>query len=244
MNRGEKKDIKIDKVIRSKRKTVMMQITKDAQLVVRVPKYTPDLVIKIAVQKHRIWIEKKLKMMRERVEKNKNRKFEDGGEFLFLGQAYKLHYLSKDGFLKRSKKVRHKIPHQGRSLVFDGELFFLLFGVSDPKKVFENWYKKRAHEVIVPRVEKFAEKYKFSYNNIRITSAQTRWGSCSSKKNLNFSWRLIMAPKEVVDYVIVHELTHLKHMNHSREFWANVERICPLYKHYKIKLEEYNLEEF
>lgn len=246
MNREETKDIRIDKIIRSKRKTVMMQITKDARLVVRAPKYTPNFAIKIAVLKHRTWIEKKLKMMREKAKKFKNRKFEDNEEFLFLGQACKLCCLPKDSFWKKSKQdsTSLKTQYQGQTLIFEDDLFFLPVGVSDPKKIFENWYKKRAHEILVPRAKELAEKHKFLYNNIRITSAHTRWGSCSSKKNLSFSWRLIMTPEEVIDYVIVHELTHLKHMNHSREFWADVERICPLYKHYKTKLKEYSLERF
>lgn len=91
-------------------------------------------------------------------------------------------------------------------------------------------YKKEARAYIVPKVDEFALKFWFNYNKIRITSATTRWGSCSSKKNLNFSYRLILAPKEAVDYVIVHELCHLRQMNHSQKFWDEVEKIMPDYK--------------
>ncbi|MCK5027109.1 MAG: M48 family metallopeptidase [Candidatus Pacebacteria bacterium] len=235
MNREEKKDIKIDKIIRSKRKTVMIQITKDARLIVRAPKYTPNFAIKVVVQKHQAWIEKKRELVRERAEKFKNKKFKDNEEFLFLGQSYKLFCVSKDGFRKKFKQgsTLLETQRQGRSLVFDDKAFFLLSGVSDPKKVFESWYKKRAREILVPRVRELSEKHKFLYNKIRITSAQTRWGSCSSKKNLNFSWRLVMAPQKTIDYVIIHELVHTKHMNHSKFFWGAVEGIVPDYKKHK-----------
>jgi len=98
----------------------------------------------------------------------------------------------------------------------------------DPKK--KEHYKKLARESIPPRVADFADRYGFTYNSIKITSAMTRWGSCTSKKNLNFTYRLALAPDFVRDYVIVHELCHLRQMNHSRKFWAEVGRIMPDYK--------------
>jgi len=100
--------------------------------------------------------------------------------------------------------------------------------ILDPEKVEE--YKRQAKAYIVPKVEEYALKFGFDYNKIRITSAITRWGSCSSKRNLNFSYRLILAPKEAVDYVIVHELCHLRQMNHSKKFWDEVGKIMPNYK--------------
>ena len=91
-------------------------------------------------------------------------------------------------------------------------------------------YKKRAKEYIPSRVESIAKKYWYEYNTIKITSAKTRWGSCTSKKNLNFSYRLILCPNEVIDYVICHELSHLTHMNHSKLFWQEVEKMMPDFK--------------
>lgn len=90
--------------------------------------------------------------------------------------------------------------------------------------------KKKAKEYIPARVEELAKKYSFKYNTIKITSAKTRWGSCTSKKNLNFSFYLIWAPERTIDYVIIHELSHLKHMNHSKKFRDLVESMIPDYK--------------
>lgn len=109
--------------------------------------------------------------------------------------------------------------------------------ILDPTKTDE--YKKKARAYIVPRLEEYAKKFGFQYNNVRITSAVTRWGSCSSKRNLNFSYRLILAPKDAIDYVIVHELCHLRQMNHSEKFWKEVENIMPEYKKHEKRLKQH-----
>lgn len=88
----------------------------------------------------------------------------------------------------------------------------------------------KAKKYIPERVKFLASEHWFCYNRISITSAQKRWWSCSSNRNLNFSYRLILTPKDVIDYVIIHELAHLKYMNHSKQFWKLVENMMPSYK--------------
>ncbi|MDD3646407.1 MAG: M48 family metallopeptidase [Candidatus Gracilibacteria bacterium] len=90
--------------------------------------------------------------------------------------------------------------------------------------------KQKAKDYIIPKAKELSEKFGLKYNTIKITSAKTRWGSCTSKKCLNFSYRLILTTPKVIDYVIVHELAHLKHMNHSKKFWSEVEYMMPDYK--------------
>lgn len=98
--------------------------------------------------------------------------------------------------------------------------------------------KKEAKNYIPERVYFLADKFWLQFNKLRITSAKTRRGSCSSKKNLNFSFRLMKYSKEVIDYVIIHELSHLKHMNHSKNFWKEVETMMPDYKKYEMELKK------
>ena len=100
------------------------------------------------------------------------------------------------------------------------------------------FYKSQAKQYIPDRCKELADQHGFQYNKLRITSAMTRWGSCSSKKNLNFSYRLIMAPKEAIDYVIIHELCHLRQMNHGPKFWREVSDIMPEYKKYEKHLRD------
>jgi hypothetical protein len=94
----------------------------------------------------------------------------------------------------------------------------------------EEWLLAEARRHISQRTKELAAEHGFSYNRITIRDARTRWGSCSQKKNLSFSWRLIKAPEFVIDYLILHELAHTVHMNHSKRYWALVERICPAYE--------------
>ena len=91
-------------------------------------------------------------------------------------------------------------------------------------------YREQARARISERVAWFARIMGVSYGRITIRAAKTRWGSCSAKGNLNFHWKLILMPEEVLDYVVVHELAHRKQMNHSPAFWAEVEKVLPDYR--------------
>lgn len=97
---------------------------------------------------------------------------------------------------------------------------------------------KRAKEYIPQRVEFFANQMGIEYGNITIRTQKTRWGSCSSKKNLNFNCLLMLTDLDIIDYVVVHELCHIKEMNHSQKFWAEVERVLPEYKETRRRLKE------
>ncbi|TVM14167.1 hypothetical protein DPQ33_17800 [Oceanidesulfovibrio indonesiensis] len=87
------------------------------------------------------------------------------------------------------------------------------------RRALRRWFKKRAAEKIIPRAERFAQSLGVKYNQIQMTDSKFRWGSCSTKDNLNLNWRLIKAPVFVIDYIIVHELTHLIEGNHTPRFW-------------------------
>ena len=102
----------------------------------------------------------------------------------------------------------------------------------------EKWYRREAAAVFEEKAEEFAKRLHVSFQDIRIKDQKSRWGSCSSKRNMNFNWRLLMAPEPVCDYGILHELCHLIHMNHSADFWNLVESICPDYRQYKKWLRE------
>lgn len=90
--------------------------------------------------------------------------------------------------------------------------------------------KKEAKAIIFDRIEYYAEKYGFKYSKLRLSSAKTRWGSCSGTNTISINWNLIFAPTDIMDYVIIHELSHIRHHNHSDRFWAEVEKYVPDYK--------------
>ena len=102
----------------------------------------------------------------------------------------------------------------------------------------ERRYRQAAKEYIPRRVDYYAQHLGVTYERIRIAEQKTRWGSCSSKGTLSFNWKLMLAPPKVLDYVVVHELCHLKEMNHSSRFWKLVEEIIPDYKEYRKWLKD------
>ena len=90
--------------------------------------------------------------------------------------------------------------------------------------------KEEAKNIIFDRIAYYAEKYGFKYSKLRLSSAKTRWGSCSSNGTISINWNLIFAPTRITDYVIIHELCHTRHHNHSKRFWDEVEKYVPDYK--------------
>lgn len=98
-------------------------------------------------------------------------------------------------------------------------------------------HKENARELIMSRLEHFAYPYGFSYGQVSIRNQSTRWGSCSRKGNLNFNYRLVHLPLELLDYVVVHELCHLKEFNHSRNFWDLVAQAIPDYRERRRQLK-------
>lgn len=91
-------------------------------------------------------------------------------------------------------------------------------------------HKEGSRKIILERINYFSPICGVSYNRVAIRNQKSRWGSCSSKKNLNFNYRLAFLPKEICDYVVVHELCHLKEMNHGEGFWLEVEKVVPNYR--------------
>jgi predicted metal-dependent hydrolase len=133
---------------------------------------------------------------------------------------------------QKTKALKGKVIPRVKTLqVYRGEL--------DRKSyqfVLMDWLQELANSYIVKRTRYLAKRYGFEYKDIRVKSQKTRWGSCSSRKNLNFNWRLILAPRKCLDYVIIHELAHTKQMNHSASFWRLVEECMPDYEKYALWL--------
>jgi hypothetical protein len=101
------------------------------------------------------------------------------------------------------------------------------------KELYEDWLFKRAKKYLLKRLEEIACANGFTFNRSSVRRQKSRWGSCSSRKTISLNFRLMMFEKQVIDYVIIHELCHLKEMNHSSRFWKHVEQIMPEYRNYK-----------
>ena len=206
--------IPVDKLIRTRRKTIALVVERDGSLVVHAPmRANEETINKFIAEKER-WIRKKQDQARAFYPPFVPKEYVDGEGFLYLGTIYQLQ-------LGQGKKP---------SVTLNGT--FRLAQASLPKAplVFERWYRKQAFQVISERVRFYAEKYGIQYKQVRITSARTRWGSCSQEGTLSFAWRLIMAPLPIIDYVVVHELAHVQVKNHSKRFWNKLNVLMPDYR--------------
>ncbi len=155
-------------------------------------------------------------------------KLENGDILFYLGEKRILNVI-------REQRSRAKVK-----CVLDRILMWVPYEAdyAFKRECLEKWYRKEALSFIEERAEEFAAKLSVHFETIRIKDQKSRWGSCSSKGNLNFNWRIIMAPEPVCDYVIIHELCHLVYMDHSVNFWNLVESMCPEYRQYKKWLKE------
>lgn len=168
---------------------------------------------------------------------------------------------SKKDWIKKNltkiETIKSKYLFIGQELILEEQFnlfnnFFVLlnndkFIISRPEyfdktkeEIFDEWLKKQACDYIPARVNFLAKRFGFDYTTVKIKNQQTRWGSCSNKKNLSFNYRLMSFNRKVIDYVIIHELCHLKEMNHSQKFWKLVEEIIPDYKTQKKLLKNLN----
>lgn len=205
--------IEINKLVRSKRRTIALIVERDGSLTVRAPRRAAVVDIQSFILEKQEWIIRTRERFTSLVEVPK-REYKDGDKFLFLGSTYGLTL----------------VKPQRPALKFENGFTLGSTIQSSGERYFTQWYKEQAYKVIADRVRVFSDQYEFVPKQVKISSARTRWGSCSPDGTLNFTWRLVMAPLDVIDYVVVHELAHLRVKDHSRRFWREVEKIMPEYK--------------
>ncbi|HHY82589.1 MAG TPA: M48 family metallopeptidase [Clostridiales bacterium] len=165
-------------IIRSSRRTIAMEITRDLRVLVRAPFRMPDSDVQRFIKDKSSWLYKHLELAKKKIE-----------------------------MYEQQEKTAAKLTREEISQLAD-----------------------KALRVIPERAAFYAPAVGVKFGKITIRNQKTRWGSCSSKGNLNFNCLLMLAPPEVIDYVVVHELCHIKELNHSARFWSEVERVLPDYK--------------
>jgi predicted metal-dependent hydrolase len=214
-------DIPVETIIRSPRRSIALVITPDGQLIVRAPLKTPAAMINEFVKEKHGWIQKTIGKMKQRPAATVHI-YEEGETFFYLGREYPLHIVeSGNSPIQRTDRLcvcRTLLP--------------------DIRHRLKCWYMQEARREIHARCMWFSMNTGYTPKSIRITDARQRWGSCTSTGGINFSWRLIQAPLEIVDYVIVHELVHLRQPDHSKKFWGKVREIMPDYERRKEWLRE------
>ncbi len=196
-----------------------ISINSQAQVIVTAPSFVPEFLIKQFVHSQQAWIESNL-------QKTKSRQPQLSTDQVYIFQnRYQLVY-------------DHHASHMG--IRVDGDTIQINNlspkSKNTLKQQLEAFLKKTAHKYIATRTKILADKMNITYQKITLREQGSRWGSCSSLGNLNFNWRLVHYPPEVIDYVIIHELAHRVEMNHSAAFWRLVKRYDPDYLIHKGQL--------
>ena len=202
---------------RKRRKTLTLKVDRDGKVVMHVPYYTSQVEIERFIKEKTDWLRKKLDEKEQHKHLASPARFLPGERFLYLGERYPLEYRPTNG-----RRALIALNH--------GVFYLDENHVRRAKELFAKWYKERAREIFEERVRYYSTKLKLYPADVKVTSARSRYGSCSAVNKLSFSFRLVMAPYAMIDYVILHELAHIKVKNHSKKFWDFMEEIMPDYK--------------
>tara|TARA_R110002050_G_scaffold195593_1_gene330435 strand:- start:27669 stop:28349 length:681 start_codon:yes stop_codon:yes gene_type:complete len=207
-------DIAIEK---SERKTVSIFVERDGSVSARVPEKLNDVEIRDILKAKEYQIFKNLAEWTQLNENAVEREYVNGQSFLYLGRNYRLKLIDENWgeiqFVKNTFLLCKKDKHKA-------------------KELFIQFYKAKLNSKIHPIIERYKAQLGVEPNHIKIMELQNRWASCTSGGNVNFHWKCAMAPIDVLHYIVVHELAHLIHNNHTKAFWNEVDKILPNYAQY------------
>lgn len=197
-------------VVRSDRKSIAFVIDNEANLVVRAPHAMTDDAIADFVQRKHQWINEKRKQVDVFSEKHSKVEIQTGESILYLGNNYAIVQDTVDSVIVSGNEIL--VPQD--------------FSLEDMIV----WLKEEATRIINERVSRYANIMGVAPGGVNLSEAKARWGSCSAKNKLNFSWRLVLCPLSAIDYVVVHELSHITYKNHDLAFWARIKTLLPDYE--------------
>ncbi len=201
---------------KSRRKTLSIYIEREGSVSVLAPVSSSDTDIEEVIKKKEYQIHKLLAEWETANNSRVEREFVNGQSFMYLGKNYRLESTSekqtallilKNGYFLLNKKCKNKAT-----------------------QLFIDFYKEKGLPKIIERVERYKNRLDVAPSQVRIMELKNRWASCSKKGNLNFHWKCILAPLDVISYIVVHELVHLKIDNHTKQFWNEVDKVIPDYK--------------
>lgn len=193
-----------------KKKTVSIEIDNRGKVIFRVPINIKKTDFDRIIENRYVWIIQNVKKIKELNRELIERQFKEDDIFFYLGEEYKLKFAE-------SPKI-------------DSVKKYIYTTVENSKESLEKLYKFLAKNYIIERVAYYFNRFNMKPKSVKIKKQKTRWGSCSFDNNLNFNYKIIMARKELIDYLVIHEMCHMEHKNHSVDFWSAVEEILPDYR--------------
>lgn len=210
-------------VVRSQRSTTDLIIERDGSVLVRAPAWVGDEQVAGLVESRLYWIFQSLAEWRDLNATRVLREYRNGEGFLYLGRTYRLLLVADQAEPLLLKNGRFCLR---RDLVERGD-------AEAARAMFRDYYVARGRERLRGRVAYFAPKVGVTAASVDVRELGNRWASCSTRANLAFHWKCLMAPQTVIDYIVVHELCHLHHRDHTDAFWNEVDKVLPQYRERK-----------
>ena len=210
-------------VVRSRRKTADIVIERDGRVQVRVPRDTSDEAIADIVRRKRLWIYKNLAEWRDLNTARVLREFRNGEGFFYLGRSYRLRLVTRQ---TDALRLRDGCLFLRREVVERG-------GIEAARSALRAYYTARGRERFEKRVRYFEPKVGVVVKKVTVRDLGYRWASCSRRGDLAFHWKCMMAPPTIIDYIVVHELCHRHHHDHSLRFWNEVDKVMPGFRERK-----------
>jgi predicted metal-dependent hydrolase len=203
-----------------KRTSMSIHIDSNGYVEVHVPKGMSDTRVIQALEEKWNWIQLKLKEMKDRAHGPTVKTYEHGESFLYLGKEYPI-------------QITQDTEIQQDYAVFEEEKLHIFVKQHEDEKIkqaLKRFYYQQCKMLVERSIKSYQNNFKIKPRSIKITDNKTNWGTCDSKLQLTFNWKLAMAPQKVIDYVVVHEMCHMVHLNHDRSFWRLVGKIIPDYE--------------
>lgn len=207
-------------IIYKKRKTLGIYIDVYGNIELRVPKDTADEQIHQLIESKWSWIITQQSEMKEKTKGFKERVYEEGEMFLYLGKNYPIRILEDETVSCEAVQLK------GEELLINIKVYH----EDHIKKLLKRFYCKQCKTLIEERIRYYQPKFKVKPRSFKISHNKKTWGTCNAHRELTFNWKLAMAPLDVVDYIVIHEMCHMVHLNHDRSFWRLVGKYIPDYE--------------
>lgn len=213
-------DFPLEIVRTNRRRSASIRVD-NGQVKIIIPKGLSDEGLKRLIQKKTPWIHQKLREF-SKITPMKTKEYVTGESFTYLGKNYRLKLTGNDSGEVRLRGGR-LVLGVDKSLSEGDRVVFV-------KAALERWYLSHAEKRLREKTARYAKILGVKPQYLKVRDYKSRWGSCSSRGGISYNWRIIMAPHQIVDYVVVHELCHILHHNHSAVYWRAVERVIPDYR--------------
>ncbi|MFT4413917.1 M48 family metallopeptidase [Fredinandcohnia humi] len=202
------------------RTSIGISIDSYGSIEVQAPKNTPDARVHQVLEENWNQIQQKVKEMKDKMHGPQEKVYENDEDFLYLGNTYPIEIIPD-----RNITQNH--------VLFEREKLYIYVKQLEDEKIkqsLKRFYYQQTKALVEKSISTYQGHFKTKPRSIRISDSKSTWGTCDSKLQLTFNWRLAMAPRDVIDYVVVHEMCHMVHLNHDRSFWRLVGKIMPDYK--------------